>query len=224
MDPTRGSLGKAVAIAFAAAVSVSSFHCGEDEITEANIGPKLAAAYCNAENDCCSKQGYPQTADRRLICEGTAQAGLYHPDGYVFNADVAAVCLKAAQSYKCRDPSSIDAVCRRVYTDPAVSSTPTIYGPEGAACGGAGGTCAFYDGLSCIIDDPGHGTGACRKWATTGGVCKWDTDCVIGDYCDAAGTCRVRLRDGTPCTIPNECESTYCLDSVCTSRKGCSLV
>jgi hypothetical protein len=213
----------AIGIAFAGVVGLSSLHCGEDEVTAANIGPKLAAAFCDAENNCCASQGYPLSADNRLVCEGTAQAGLYHQDGYVFNQDIAALCLKAARSYQCRGHSSIDAICRDVYSDPAHPATPSIYNPEGAACGGVFGDCAFYDGVTCVIDNLVAQTGTCQKWSMTGGVCRYDTDCVLGDYCDAMMTCRERLPDGSPCTSTTECKSTNCVGSVCTSRGACSL-
>jgi hypothetical protein len=223
VGPNRGKAGKAaLAIAFTGVVSVSSLHCG-DEVTEANIGPKLAAALCDARNDCCASQGYPLSAQDRLICEGTAQASLYQPDGYVFNQDIAILCLRAAQAYKCRGLTTIDSICRRVYSDPAVPMTRTIYGPEGAACGGIGGTCAFYDGLTCLIDDPVAQTGTCQKWSMTGGVCGYDPDCVVGDYCDATMTCRERLPDGSPCTNTSQCKSTNCMNGVCLTRGACSL-
>jgi hypothetical protein len=226
VEPNQGSSEKAAvfAVVFVGMVAISSFHCGDEEINEANIGPKVAAALCDAENTCCTSQGYPQSGDRRMLCELTAQAGLFHPDGYVFNADIAAQCLKAAQAYQCRDRNTIDNLCRRVYSDPAVPSTPTIYGPEGAACGGFGGTCAFYDGLTCIIEDPVAGTGTCRKWSMTGGVCRYYTDCVVGDYCDSTMTCMPTLPDGAPCTSTSECKSTNCMNGVCMSRGACSLV
>jgi hypothetical protein len=145
MQPERstwqagGRILQLFAVAFAGMVAISSFHCGDEEINEANIGPKLAAALCDAENTCCTSQGYPQSADRRMICEATAQAGLFHPDGYVFNADVAAQCLKAAQAYKCRDRTSIDDICRYYtdcvvwdYCDSTMTCMPTL--PDGAPC------------------------------------------------------------------------------------------
>jgi hypothetical protein len=223
MGRNRGNAGTAaLAIAFTGVVSVSSLHCG-DEVTEANIGPKLAAALCDARNDCCASQGFPLSEQNRLICEGTAQASLYQPGGYVFNQDIAVLCLRAAQAYECRDVSSIDAICRRVYTDPAVPMTRTIYGPEGAACGGTVGTCAFYDGLTCIIDDPVAQTGICQKLSMTGGVCGDDWDCVVGDYCDSTKTCRESLPAGAPCTRTSECKSANCMNSVCILQGACAL-
>jgi hypothetical protein len=225
MGPNRGRVGKtaAIGIAFAGVVGISSLHCGDDEITEANIGPKLAAAFCGAEANCCANQGFPLSADERLVCEGTAQASLIHPDGYVFNHDIAVVCLKAAQGFKCRNPSDVDSICRQVYSAPAFPATVPTLGPEGATCGGSGGGCAFYDGVSCVIDDPSSSTGTCQKWSMTGGRCQWDTDCVLGDYCDATMTCMPRLSDGAACTSTNECKSTNCMNSVCTSRGSCSV-
>ena len=216
----RTGSAAALGIAFAGVVGLSSLHCG-DEVTADNIGPKLTAAFCDAWSNCCASQGYPLSAETRMICEGTATASLYNPGGYVFNQDIAELCLKAARSYQCRDHSSIDAICRDVFSDPADPATRPDYRPEGAACAGLG-TCAFYDGLTCVIDNAVASTGTCQKWSAVGGACSGDLDCEVRLYCDAMKTCRERLPDGSPCTSTTECQSTNCMGGVCVTRGACS--
>lgn len=222
-DRARARVARAFGVAFLGVVGISSIRCFDDQISEVNIGEKLAQAVCDAEDDCCGSQGYPLTADDRLVCEGTAGAELSHPAGWVFNHDIAIACLKAARGYKCRGRSDISSVCRTVYSDPARPATVPALGPEGAYCLVAA-DCAFYDGLSCFRSTPTTGPGVCRKWASTGGACQFNDDCASGNYCDyGTMTCAPVRPDGAACTGTGECKSAWCVDGACMPRMGCVL-
>jgi hypothetical protein len=211
----------AIALAFVSLVTMSSIRCGGD-VTEANVGPKLAAALCGAEASCCANQGAPVTSERKQICEQTAPYVLSHPDGFVFNQEIAAACLKAAAAYQCRNRYMIDDLCGKTFSDPALTVTVPALGPEGAPCM-AIDDCAFYDGLSCFFDSPTASTGTCRKLSMTGGGCRYGADCMLGDYCDSdAMTCMPLFPDGTACTV-NYCKSGFCNNGVCVPRTDCVL-
>src|SRR5262245_12588746 len=103
MGPDRERAGRAAAfaIAFVGMVGISSVRCGgdDDDVTEANIGDKLAAAFCGATAGCCASQGAPLTAEQSMLCDLTTPALLSHDPAYVFNHDIAVACLKVAQKY-----------------------------------------------------------------------------------------------------------------------------
>ena len=221
MNQDRRAVAKAVAIggAFVAAIGVSSVGCSDDEVNERNIGTKLAAALCGAEAACCANQGAPLSADARTVCEATAPAFVAHPNGYVFNHDVAVACLKAAAAFQCRYLPGIQSLCRLVFSDPAFGAeVAPRFGPGGAPCQSLY-DCSVSGGLSCILDSPSSSTGTCRKVAGTGGSCSVYTDCMLGYYCDSM-TCMPESPDGAACTF-NICKSGFCSGGVCVARTDC---
>jgi hypothetical protein len=210
-----------IGLAIAGVVAVSGLHCAE-QVTADNIGEKLTEALCGAWNNCCAKQGKPLSDETMQRCEAAASFDVYRGEGYIFHPEAAEVCLKAARAYDCRGMTTIAGVCRNVFTDPSITWTPSIYNPEGARCGGVWGGCAFYDGVTCVIDDLVAQTGTCQKLRTTGGVCIQDTDCVFGNYCDATQTCALKRADGAACTSTSECMSSICtFDFVCVPSASC---
>jgi hypothetical protein len=221
----------AIGIAMVSLAGISATRCGgDDDVTEANFGPKLAAALCDAEANCCASQGFEMSADARLICEGNARVLGFSPGaGYVFNHDIAVACLKAAQAYRCRAMLTVETLCRRVYSDPARPTTAPPLAGEGATCAllDRQYTCAFYDGLACIPDSATSSTGTCRK-ESTGGSCETYTDCPSTDFCrTSTKTCVPRSADGEPCVVGDfrevQCASETCTDSVCAPRVACTL-
>ena len=42
-----------------------------------------------------------------------------------------------------------------------------------------------------------------------------DTDCAMGDYCNAQGKCLARQMNGAMCTGMNQCMSGFCVDGAC---------
>ncbi len=218
----------AIGIALVSLMGISATGCGggDDAVTDANIGAKLAAALCAAEASCCARQGFPESADDRRLCDMTTPTLLLHPSGYVFSHDIAVACVKAAQAYQCRSLTTIEALCRRVYTDPALGVTAPLAG-EGATCAldDLPYTCAFYDGLSCVPDSATSSTGMCRKASTSGGSCRDDLGCVAGTYCNQTTvTCTPSVADGAACDAANyDCASGVCSNGVCSARVGCML-
>ncbi len=223
--------GKAAAIGLAlvSLVGVAAAGCGggSDDVTEANIGPKLIAALCAAEANCCAGQGFPESADAMRLCAMTTPVLLSDPTGYVFNHDIAVACVKAAQAYQCRFLSTIETLCRRVYADPAPGMTAPPLAGEGATCAldDLPYTCAFYDGLSCVPDSATSSTGTCREASTSGGSCRDSLGCVSGTYCNQnTMTCTPGVADGAVCDAANYvCANGACSNGACLARVSCTL-
>jgi hypothetical protein len=222
----------AIGIALVSLVGISATRCGgDDDVTEANLRQKMVAAFCGAQAACCASQGFPLSADSKLICEGTIGVLAFnpYPGVYVFNHDIAVACVKAAAAYRCRDILSIETLCRRIFVDPASPTTAPPFAAEGATCAllDRRYTCAFYDGLACIPDSETSSTGTCRK-ESTGGSCVTFTDCPPTDFCrDSTKTYIRRSADGEPCVVGDfrevQCDSDTCTNAVCAPRVACTL-
>jgi hypothetical protein len=161
----------------------------------------------------------------------------------MFNADVAAECIKAAQDYNCWSSTAVRNVCGlvvsgtvpiggscRVDTECAQSPTHAVclgspgqctadsfFGRAGAPCAGFALDCATYEGLRCITGAQDPKTGTCQPRSQAGEPCTYSPECQDGLYCDtAAGSCAPVKNLGDACTGPGCGWDAVCTNGVCT--------
>jgi hypothetical protein len=78
---------------------------------------------------------------------------------------------------------------------------------DGVCCSAAcGGLCQ-----ACTLAKTGVATGTC---ASIVNATDPDNECLGATSCNGAGAC-TKLANGTACTLPAECNSTFCADGVC---------
>jgi hypothetical protein len=79
-------------------------------------------------------------------------------------------------------------------------------------------SCQDHRSQACL---PSLTTWSCTAHAAQGGRCFTDVNCTAGLYCDnpnlsvSGGNCMQRKALGSPCELPNECESLYCVGQHC---------
>jgi len=94
--------------------------------------------------------------------------------------------------------------------------------PDAVCIPGSGSTPSYVElddtclGVAC--DDGGILT--CTGYITCSGdscpaTCSGDGDCVSGYHCDGVNHCVPDADLGTPCTLPGDCSSNFCIDGVC---------
>jgi hypothetical protein len=219
----------------------------DDPITPANVADKFASAYCAAAAHCCQAEG--TVADPSLCMQygqTVVATSQYEISGAsTFNADIAAECIKAAGAFDCWDRSSIEAVCRFIYTgvvpiggnclsDEDCAQTPTraacgagskcvadsFLGQAGASCLGRAVDCDLPQGLACVEDPQNSAVESCQPRSDIGGPCTYQPDCQDGLYCDKSiptmGKCAPIKPAGAACTGLDCDWHAECLNGVCT--------
>ena len=158
----------------------------------------------------------------------------------VFNPDLADACLKAARAWSCNEPQqNLDDLCRLVYSGgvpiggycddvfetcaqkPGANAICTMFtdkcapivllGHAGAACDTLHPlTCAFFEGLWCMPNQPRQQEGTCRPRLKAGDVCTDNDQCGVNLYCDRrASKCQPVLAKDELCSDPNSCGPSF---------------
>jgi hypothetical protein len=244
----RGRIGVieiAAIVATVAALSACSNNSAPPD--SANIGNQFASTFCAAESRCCQLQGDPLPAGEQS-CEQLQQGIPYQGQAFGgntnFNADIAAECLKAAQSYDCTDSSDIDQLCRLVLSGTAAlggdclvdsdcAQAPNahalcmlgsdtcvavpLFGRAGAPClGKTHIECAFYEGFTCVVDAASPTGMSCRLRSPVGGPCATAYECAAGTFCAPAETCAADSPDGQSCDNTHSCGPlSQCMNGLC---------
>ncbi len=179
--------------------------------------PSCGAYACNGSSATCGTFCVSDSycgAAYYCAANGTCQAR--RAQGQACNASAGADCLTGACRV-CTSGNCVDGVCCQT------------------ACSGACDVCNVQPGMCTLLALGATGAPSCSPYLCTGASptcglgCTRDSDCITGNFCNAAGTCQTALAQGLGCNLAvdckqagacQECASGNCVDGYC-CNSGC---
>jgi hypothetical protein len=191
---------------------------GGDAPSPDNIGQMFASSMCAAERRCCERAGgTPSSDSQACIALKIGVPTMYgaNPSNATFNADTAAECLKAANTYDCGGSLVIEAthrLCAFVFTGQTAVGGDCSWNSD---CQQPAGGHAVCVSTKCAVTNVlGRDGAPCDSTITTNTpfVCAFHEGyrCVL-DITTGQATCQKRHAPGSACGTTLEClEHNYC--------------
>ena len=199
-----------MAVGLSVATCLGACGGGHSNVTAENVGKTFASTFCAAKGRCCQDQGAPLAPSAAQSCQDieaeVPHQGQAFGGNTVFNADVAAACLQAADAYACENSNDVDRLCRLVFSgqaklgegclvDSDCQQSPDAHavcplgqdvcvaipflGQDGAPCVGMVNVpfdCAFFEGFTCVSDPASTTAFSCRRRSPVGATCAGGAD------------------------------------------------
>jgi hypothetical protein len=234
----RGTAGSGAAGTSSGGVTggpLPPFNGGDPSLNMVQAGAvcaRLAMLDCAAEAHCCNNPGRTVAAcesDIMLTCTSKfyIDALSLNPiTGFDKSAAQTAFTVLQQKASQC-DVSvaafgtSIDGLpgTFKGTIAPGQSCRPTQSLPDNAALGAALASCTGLATTACLPQGL-LGDWTCSPRNAAGGPCLTDVNCNAGLYCNlpsatSLGTCAATLPVGSACSLPSQCSSLFCKNSVC---------
>jgi hypothetical protein len=213
------------------------FDAGSDpnrnQITAGNVCERLAQIQCAGEAFCCESPGRDRTACEADMFNGCM--GELYLDAMSLNSitgfdaaaastafgeieRMASTCDVSVAAYGV-SPNGLMGMFRGSVSDGSSCSPGIRAASDQALAAAALASCSNITTTACLPTSAL--SWSCKPRGDVGAECFTDLNCLDGLHCPnpdfdiGAATCAPRKAVGSPCQLPNECESLFCKGGTC---------